>query len=93
MPGPDESGRDAERPRAAKRRRVIQQGRIVAGPERLVACTIHDLSRAGAKIRLSPRIALPESFDLVIVGDELSTHRARLRWRRGDFAGLTFEAS
>ncbi|MDR7040021.1 hypothetical protein J2X36_004801 [Methylobacterium sp. BE186] len=92
MADPEErAGRAGERPRAVKRRRVIQQGRIVAGPDRLVACTIHDLSRAGARIRLAPRIALPERFDLLIAGDALTTHRARLRWRRGEFAGLTFE--
>lgn len=74
----------------AKRHRVLLQGRIVAGAQ-LQPCVIRDLSRTGAKIRVAPRIALPDRFDLVIASDELRTVRACLRWRRGEFAGLVFE--
>ncbi len=74
----------------AKRHRVLLQGRIVAGAQ-LQPCVIRDLSRSGAKIRVAPRIALPDRFDLVIASDELRTVRACLRWRRGEFAGLVFE--
>lgn len=52
---------------------------------------IRDLSRAGVKISLSARIALPERFELVIAADDLRIVAVRLRWRRGEFAGLTFE--
>lgn len=77
--------------RAGKRHRVVQQGRIVLGPERLVPCVVRDLSRSGAKIRIAPGIDLPESFCLVIAAHDLRTLTVRLRWRRGDFAGVTFE--
>lgn len=76
----------------AKRHRVLLQGRIVAGAQ-LQPCVIRDLSRTGAKIRVAPRIALPDRFDLVIASDELRTVRACLRWRRGEFAGLVFEGA
>ncbi|OAS27551.1 pilus assembly protein PilZ [Methylobacterium platani] len=78
-------------PRAGRRRRVFQQGRIVIGADRLVACEVTDVSAAGARLRVPARIVLPESFSLVIAAHDLRTVAARLRWRRGDFAGVTFE--
>lgn len=77
--------------RAGKRHRVVQQGRIVLGPERLIACTVRDLSRAGAKIRVAPEHDLPATFSLVIAAHDLRTVTARLCWRRGDFIGVAFE--
>ncbi|MBB5764847.1 PilZ domain-containing protein [Methylorubrum rhodesianum] len=77
--------------RASKRHRVVQQGRIVLGPERLIACTVRDLSPEGAKIRIAPEHVLPETFPLVIAAHDLRTVTARLCWRRGDFIGVTFE--
>lgn len=88
MTDPEARGREA---RAGKRHRVVQQGRIVLGPERLVPCVIRDLSRSGAKIRVAPDCPLPETFSLVIAAHDLRTLTVRLRWRRGDFAGVTFE--
>ncbi|MGE7415880.1 PilZ domain-containing protein [Methylobacterium tarhaniae] len=78
-------------PRAGRRRRVIQQGRIVLGPDRSAACEVMDLSAAGARLRVPARIDVPETFPLVIAADDLRTVTVRLRWRRGDFAGVTFE--
>ncbi len=77
-------------PVRAKRSRVLLQGRIVIGSE-LHPCVIRDLSRAGVKISLPARIALPERFELVIAADDLRTVAVCLRWRRGEFAGLTFD--
>ncbi len=77
--------------RASKRYRVSQQGRIVLGPEQLVACTVRDLSRDGAKIHVAPEHDLPETFPLVIAAHDLRTVVVRLRWRRGDLAGVAFE--
>ncbi len=76
-------------PARAKRNRVVLQGRVVIGNE-LHNCVVRDLSRDGAKISIPARFALPETFELVIAADDLSMVRVRLRWRRGDFAGLTF---
>lgn len=87
----DEAKQGAPVERAGKRHRVVQQGRIVLGPERLVGCVIRDLSRTGAKLRIDPEIGLPETFSLVIAAHDLRTLTVRLRWRRGDFAGVTFE--
>lgn len=79
--------------RVGKRHRVVQQGRIVLGPERLIACTVRDLSHRGAKIRVDSRHVLPESFSLVIAAHDLRTLPARLCWRRGDLAGVAFDGA
>ncbi|RVU19431.1 PilZ domain-containing protein [Methylobacterium oryzihabitans] len=83
---------DARTPelRAVRRRRVLQQGRIVLGPDRLLACTVSDLSPAGARLLVPGDVALPEHFDLMIAAHDLRRYPARLRWRRGDVAGVTF---
>ncbi|MGF3026330.1 PilZ domain-containing protein [Methylobacterium aquaticum] len=89
----DEGRASAPVPRAGRRRRLIQQGRIVLGPDHSVACLIADVSAAGARLRVPARIALPETFPLVIAAQDLRTVTVRLRWRRGDFAGVTFEGA
>ncbi|OAS18814.1 PilZ domain-containing protein [Methylobacterium platani] len=78
--------------RAAKRYRVLLQGRIVLGPERSLACTVLDLSWCGAKIRVAPEVGLPDVFPLVIAAEDLRTVTVHLRWRRGDLAGVAFDA-
>lgn len=79
-------------PVRAKRNRVLLQGRVVFGSE-LHPCVIRDLSRAGVKISLPARVALPERFELVIAADDLRRVAVCLRWRRGEFVGLTFDPS
>ncbi|MEH3147187.1 MAG: PilZ domain-containing protein [Methylobacterium frigidaeris] len=76
--------------RAVRRRRVMQQGRILLAPDRLLACMVSDLSAAGARIRVPRGTDLPESFDLMIAAHDLRRYPVRLRWRRGDVAGVTF---
>jgi hypothetical protein len=89
-----DDGRDsAPVPRAGRRRRLIQQGRIVLGPDHSVACEIADVSTAGARLRIPARIQLPDTFPLVIAAHDLRTVTVRLRWRRGDFVGVTFEGA
>ena len=76
-----------------KRYRVHQQARLVLGPDLLLPCIVRDLSPLGAKVRLTRVVRLPDTFDLVIAGHDLRTHRVTLCWQRGDFAGLAFTAS
>lgn len=73
-----------------KRHRVMQQGRIILGPESLLPCIVRDLSPLGASLRLPRPRPLPDLFDLTIAGDEIRTLSVRLRWQRADFAGVIF---
>jgi len=77
-------------PRSPRRHRVMQQARLVLGPDTLLPCTVRDLSPAGAKIVLSRPVRLPEAFDLVIAAHDLRTVAVHLRWQRGEVAGVRF---
>lgn len=90
LPERAEISERAEIPERAKRHRVVQQGRIVLG-SRMVSCVIRDLSASGAKLRVAPALDLPEVFELAIAAHDLRIRIVRLRWRRGEFAGVTFE--
>ncbi|TXM69307.1 PilZ domain-containing protein [Methylobacterium sp. WL69] len=87
---PNGTARGAEAPRAGRRHRVMQQGRIVLGPDTLLPCVVRDLSSAGAKIVLARPVRLPDAFDLVIAAHDLRTVAVRLRWQRGEVAGVRF---
>ena len=66
-------------------------GRLVFGRNLFsVACTVDDLSADGARLRLPPGVAIPDQFGLTIThaGEQ---PRARVVWRIGDHAGVTFQ--
>jgi hypothetical protein len=89
--GAEDAADEERRPEAGRRHRMLQQGRILVAPDRLVPCVIRDLSRTGAKIRVARDVDLPERFALYIAAHDLRSAAVRLRWRRGDFAGVAFE--
>lgn len=68
----------------------MQQGRVVCGPDTLIACIVRDLTPTGAKIRLPRPLPLPQTFDLIIAAHDLRTIPVQLCWQRGDFAGVAF---
>jgi hypothetical protein len=53
-------------------------------------CTVLDLSRSGARLKLIGFSGLPEKFDLY-VPDRGATYRAHVRWQFGDEIGISFE--
>lgn len=74
--------------RKGERYRVLSHARIIAGGV-VADCIIRDLSESGARLGVSRRVRLPAQFDLQFVQHGLEL-RARLRWRRGDYAGVSF---
>jgi hypothetical protein len=55
------------------------------------ACTVHDVTNAGAGIRLQGLKVIPLDFELSF--DNFRTVRAcRLIWRQGDWFGAAFES-
>ena len=72
---------------APKRFRVMQQGRIVLGPETLVPCIIRDLSPMGASLRLPRPTPLPERFDLEYVAPD-NTKQRPVMIHRAPFGSL-----
>lgn len=54
-------------------------------------CELRDLSVGGAKIHLSSLYRLPPRFILLLHQTGIA-YEVVLKWRRGDLAGLSFEA-
>lgn len=77
--------------RIAPRVRVLGHAQILA-PTGVVNCVIRDLSDTGAKLGVAEAATIPVEFDLWLVQRKLKL-RARLKWRRGNFAGVAFSAN
>ena len=55
-------------------------------------CTVIDISRTGARLRLNGFTALPDKFELYIPERQRSS-RVTVQWRAGDEVGVQFDAS
>ena len=74
--------------RIAPRYRVLGHAQIL-GPNGATNCVVRDLSDSGAKLGVSSRAKLPPEFILWFVQRKLKL-RVRLRWREGEFVGVSF---
>jgi hypothetical protein len=70
-------------------RRSVLGAATLKGPGLRAACIIRDFSHHGAKLEVPRWVELPKEFNLLIVRTNVSRH-AKLRWRRGSFAGVEF---
>lgn len=75
--------------RAAPRYRVLKGGTI-AFDGNGIACTVRNLSSAGAAIDFASRVDLPASFMLLIEKDQF-IRRCRPVWSNGRRTGLAFD--
>jgi hypothetical protein len=81
-----------EERRLAPRTRSFLQGRIFFNNRRSsVDCLIRDYSDAGAKLKFSEAVTVPEAFELYVPNKE-SVHRCRVQWRSGGEMGVSFNA-
>ncbi|WP_283206663.1 PilZ domain-containing protein, partial [Methylobacterium gnaphalii] len=55
-----------------------------------IACTVKDVSKSGARLGLPDTVALPESFQLKVVGYDF-LFNVRAVWRSGHCAGVRIE--
>ena len=79
--------------RVARRSRVLKDGKIVSlNYCSVMDCGVRDISATGAKIKISDQAAVPNEFRLMMPGDN-TIREARLVWRRGEYAGVTFTGS
>lgn len=76
--------------RRTRRLRVVQPAKIVFGAEMMIHCEVRDISVGGARIAIKQHVLLPERFELFICAHDLRVHAARVRWRSGDFIGVSF---
>ncbi len=65
---------------------MLRQGQIMIG-RKIIYCAVHDMSAAGARLEVG--VALPQAFELLVVGHPSPLH-ANLKWRTGNYAGIAF---
>jgi hypothetical protein len=91
-PDPTISQEDDLFERRSKGRTIINRGALMffAGQADVHSCCVRDVTNDGAGIRLSGLNIVPSEFGVSF--DNFRTMRlCRLRWRDGDFVGVTFE--
>jgi hypothetical protein len=76
-----------EEKRGTARHGVLRQGQI-SFDGHIVYCAVRDFSATGARLQVG--VDLPPSFDLVVDGRKEHL-RAELKWRRGQYAGVSFQ--
>ncbi|MCB8820521.1 PilZ domain-containing protein [Microvirga rosea] len=78
--------------RRSRRIRVRQPAKIVLDHDTMIHCEVHNISTGGAKLDLGPIGPLPETFTIYIAGYSMMIHEARVRWRKGNYVGISFES-
>lgn len=80
-----------EERRQNRRYETLQRGKILLNDRgSFVDCTIRNLSTEGACISLASPAAIPETFDLLLEGNEPDL-RCTLIWQSGDRIGVSLE--
>jgi hypothetical protein len=76
--------------RAARRSRVLKDGKIVSNSlGSVVDCSVRDLSATGARIRCHDQKAVPDEFQLLVQSDNW-IRPAKVVWRHNDLTGVQF---
>jgi diguanylate cyclase (GGDEF)-like protein len=76
--------------RRSPRQRVFKRGRILTPDSNsTIDCTLRNVSQTGAALRFDVFFALPEEFDLVLVGAG-QKRRCRVRWQSGVDVGVQY---
>jgi hypothetical protein len=77
--------------RATERVRTLMLGTVTIDT-RTITCVIADFSANGARLRISPNVLLPDSFELY-APQHWATYLVALRWRDGEDVGVEFMQS
>jgi hypothetical protein len=75
--------------RSDPRQRVLKPGTIEFNRAGGVSCTVRNVSATGACIEVESPLGIPESFDLMIKGDQL-IHHCKVMWRTMHRVGVSF---
>jgi hypothetical protein len=75
--------------RFSSRRRLLKAGKIVFGQGgSVIDCTVRNVSRTGATLKVQNAIAVPKKFELRWDG---TAKRCTVVWRKMDCLGVTFD--
>ncbi len=73
-----------------RRQRVLKGAAILSGVSKSeIACTIRNMHKDGAELKVPVEAPLPQQFLLYVPVDGIA-YRAELRWRGRDRAGVEF---
>ncbi len=79
---------DQER-RAAVRHRTLKEAKVVLHNSSTIDCIIRNISDNGAHLDFTDPVALPDQFEVLIVGTSMLVPVMRV-WVRGKQAGIKF---
>ncbi|MCF1503391.1 MULTISPECIES: PilZ domain-containing protein [Afifella] len=80
----DQEKRSEHRARALKSAKIVLNDR-----HSTIDCVVRDLSKGGAKLKVTNPVAVPESFELLLESDNVML-KAEVIWRKGDQVGVQF---
>lgn len=81
-----------ERRASPRRRMLLRDGSLLDGrPDRILRCTIKDLSDGGARVRLTAASEVVGEEVTLIDPKDGTERRARIAWRSDTELGLAFE--
>jgi hypothetical protein len=75
--------------RTVARHRVLKSGTIEFNRAGGISCTVRNLSNTGAALAVASPLGIPDTFDLVIAGDDVR-HSCRIVWRKEKQIGVAF---
>jgi PilZ domain len=85
----DDQGSPQTSRRSQDRRTILKGAKIVFNNGKgVMVCRVRDLSPGGARLEFPPRQAVPESFELHVVGQPV--RRCERRWTRNNIVGVRF---
>jgi hypothetical protein len=85
----DDQGALPSTRRGQDRRTVLKGAKVVFNDGKgVLVCRVRDLSPGGARLEFPPRQALPDSFELHIVGQPV--RKCERRWTRNNVVGVRF---
>jgi hypothetical protein len=75
--------------RRVGRHRVLKAAKIAFGRAGIIDATVRNMSDSGACLLVASPVGIPETFELIIVGDRV-TRPCRLVWRKEKQIGVEF---
>jgi hypothetical protein len=75
--------------RSDPRQRILKAGTISFGGS-AISCTVRNRSLGGANLEVESHAGIPDTFDLLVAGDQLR-RRCHVMWRRGSRLGIAFD--
>jgi two-component system, chemotaxis family, chemotaxis protein CheY len=77
--------------RTKQSQRVLKSAKIAINRGSVIDCTIRDISKNGACLRVASPVGIPEVFELVL--DDKIQQRCRVKWRKETQIGVEFQST